>query len=366
MKKIWVGLLLPLVAGVAYAAETIKDGTVHVPAFDLPLSTALSPEARAYFGGTHPSPPPETYNANSDESYIAEQRAYYAKFDAGFGKTLARDALSRYPVTIKEMTIGGVPVESFEPAGGVAPANRRRVLISLRGGNFGALGSHYINQTASVPVASIGGIRVVSVVHRPSSFKFPSASVDVADVYRALLKTYPARNIGIYGCSAGGVLTGQAVAWMIDKKVPLPGAVAVLGIGLQSAIEKPTGDAIYYSAIAEGGTPPAPGAAQPGFERIFGPYGYFSTAALTDRLVDPLLDPTLLAKFPPTMLMTGTRAFDMSHVIATQRALEKAGVETSLQMFDGTSHCFYAIPSLPESRAANAAIYRFFDRRLGR
>ena len=40
---------------------------------------------------------------------------------------------------------------------------------------------------------------------------FPAATDDVVAVYKELLKTYPAANIGIYGCSAGGMLTGEVV-----------------------------------------------------------------------------------------------------------------------------------------------------------
>src|SRR3546814_19634734 len=49
-----------------------------------------------------------------------------------------------------------------------------------------------------------------------------------SDVCSSDLKQYDPRNIGIYGCSAGGLLTAQSVAWLIDKKLPLPGAIAML------------------------------------------------------------------------------------------------------------------------------------------
>src|SRR3546814_15188139 len=75
-----------------------------------------------------------------------------------------------------------------------------------------------------MPIAAIGRIKVISVDYRQGpDFTFPAASEDVAAVYRELIKQYDPRNIGIYGCSAGGLLTAQSVAWLIDTKMPLPG-----------------------------------------------------------------------------------------------------------------------------------------------
>ena len=65
-----------------------------------------------------------------------------------------------------------------------------------------------------MPVAVLGRIKVVSLDYREGpKYRFPAASEDVAAAYRELLKTYRAEDIGIYGCSAGGMLTGMSVAW---------------------------------------------------------------------------------------------------------------------------------------------------------
>jgi monoterpene epsilon-lactone hydrolase len=71
------------------------------------------------------------------------------------------------------------------------------------------------------PIASIGKIKVISVDYRQApEYAFPSASEDVATVYRELLKTYKPTNIGIYGCSAGGLLTAETIAWFQKEKLP--------------------------------------------------------------------------------------------------------------------------------------------------
>ena len=57
-------------------------------------------------------------------------------------------------------------------------------------------------------------MRVISIDYRLApQAKFPEATEDVAAVYREVLKSTPARYIGIFGCSAGGLLTAQSLAW---------------------------------------------------------------------------------------------------------------------------------------------------------
>lgn len=46
-----------------------------------------------------------------------------------------------------------------------------------------------------------------------------------------MLKSYAAENIGIFGYSAGGVLTAQAVNWFQVHELPRPGAIGIFGAG---------------------------------------------------------------------------------------------------------------------------------------
>ena len=85
-----------------------------------------------------------------------------------------------------------------------------------------------------------------------------------------------------------------------------------------------------------------------------------------ERSVFPARSPAMLAKFPPTLLITGTRDFTMSSVLQSQRLLANAGVDTELHVWDGMWHSFFSDPELPESKEAYATMVRFFDHRLGR
>ena len=65
------------------------------------------------------------------------------------------------------------------------------------------------------------------------------------------------QNIGIYGCSAGGMLTGMAVAWFQKHDLPRPGAVGILCAGMTLAPNGFGGDAAYTTAaIGESRAPP--------------------------------------------------------------------------------------------------------------
>ena len=114
--------------------------------------------------------------------------------------------------------------------GRVSPSVRQtaRVLINLHGGAF-LWGAGSGALVEAVPMAATLGVEVVAVDYRMApEHVFPAASEDVARVYRALLERHDAQTIGVYGCSAGGMLTAQTVAWIIREQLPIPGAIAMI------------------------------------------------------------------------------------------------------------------------------------------
>jgi Esterase/lipase len=321
-------------------------GNVSVPAFVVPYSTYASPQAQRQFQQMLE----QGRNAPGIGS-IAASRAYYDRINTDRADRMRKI----YPVSIHAETIGGVPTDVVLPAQGIVAAQRHRVLINLHGGAF-LWGAHSGGLVEAIPLASLGRIKVVSVDYRQGpEHVFPAASEDVEAVYRALLKQYPARNIGIYGCSAGGVLTGEAVARIITSKLPVPGAIGTFC----GSISDLGGDSAYVAPVLAGDPPPA----RP---LQLADLPYFKGAKASDPLVFPADSPALLAKFPPTLLITGTRDFTMSSVVHSQALLAAAGVDAELHVWDGMWHSFFSDPEMPESRQAYAVMVKFFDRRLGR
>ena len=324
------------------------DGSMALPALTVPYSMYASPESLMRFRQVLV----ESKQSPGLDGGIEAARSFYDKINADRVERMKK----LYPVKLSTQTIAGVGADVVEPASGVAPGNRRRVLINLHGGGF-LWGAHSGALVEAIPVAAVGRIKVIGVDYRQGpEHVFPAASDDVVAVYRELLKTYPAANIGIYGCSAGGILAAEVVARLISDGVELPGAIGTFC----GSIAPFGGDSSYDSPALSGD--PVGGGPISITERL----PYFKGADASDPLVLPANSPDMLKQFPPTLLITGSRDFAMSSVLQSQRLLTKAGVEADLHVWDGMWHSFFSDPELPESQEAYAVVARFFDKHLGK
>jgi acetyl esterase/lipase len=324
------------------------DGTVHVPAMSAPPSRFLSPEGKAYL---------------ADHLQAMQTPSRLGEVD-GLPKLLipylARQKVL-FPVDRQDTSIAGVHAYVYTPRAGVAASNRGRVLINLHGGGFSGCWPACA-ELESMPVASLAGMKVISLDYRQGpKHRFPAASEDVAAVYQELLKTYRPQNIGIYGCSAGGTLAGMSMAWFRQRGLPKPGAIGVLCSGVTMLDDGFGGDADYVTlpfGEARMAPPPASKAAPS--------IAYLSQADRNDPLVAPITSKEVLAWFPPTLLITGTRSYDLSASVHTHQELVKAGVDADLHVWDGMFHGFFYNPDVPEAREAFDVIVKFFNRRLAR
>ena len=237
-----------------------KDGTIHLPAFAVPLSSYMSEKARRTFVDQAFHTPNIDFTGPISKSREEVDKKFY--------QPRLERAKAIYPVNIKEEKIAGVRTDVISPRGGVPAPNRDRVLINLHGGGF-QVGAGLGGLAESIPFASVGNFKVITVDYRMGpEYKFPAGSEDVAAVYRRLLTQYEPENIGIYGISAGGVLTAEAVAWFQREKLPMPGAIGIFNAGADAI---PAGDSHYIStplnvslgldpppALPEPGRPPGP------------------------------------------------------------------------------------------------------------
>jgi len=87
--------------------------------------------------------------------------------------------------------------------------------------------------------------------------------------------------------------------------------------------------------------------------------------AAKDPLVAPINSPEIMAKFPPTLIITATRGFEMSGALYTHSQLVKLGVDAELHVWEALFHGFFYNPDVPESRDCYDVIVKFFNRHLG-
>jgi monoterpene epsilon-lactone hydrolase len=320
-------------------ASVDRDGTIHIPSHEVPLSSYMSEAAKDFY-------------RRWDRMLTSEARHDPPPWMGDFD--LVRTAESTYPVLLEERMFGGVRTDVVIPKEGILGQNKGRVLINLHGGGFEC--SRDLQLVESIPIASTAKIKVISVDYRCAPhFKYPAATEDVAAVYKELLKQYKPLNIGIYGCSAGGILAIQSVAWFVKEGLPLPGAI---GVFCQAdAIEG--GDSRFSAPQPESAIPPT--SPNPPAQKM----AYFAGVDLKNSLVSPTLHLDLLRSFPPTLFITGTRDPEASSVFYAHSQMTKAGVDAELHVWEGMGHNFFFFVGLPESKEMFDVTTRFFNAHLG-
>jgi monoterpene epsilon-lactone hydrolase len=309
--------------------------------------------AAVFTGGAkaQPGPPaaPQTLSAAGQAAMLAQARGAQPPEDlagrrAFLDRTQAEAGARQqqtYAVDIKAATLGGVPVRIISPKGGAAGSHA--ILLDLHGGGFN---SDSGSLTENIPIAALTGVPVVAVLYRLAPEHLAPAAVDDAlAVYRELLKTHKASEIGVYGTSAGAILGPQLMMRLKAEKLPLP---AVLGVFAGDAdLSRDGASALAQHFDAVGQTRP-----------------YLGKMAATDPRVSPLLGD--LKGFPPTLCMTSTGDVFLSGTVNFCRGLEAAGVENKLVVFDALPHAFWAYIDAPESDEAFQIMAKFLAARLPR
>lgn len=336
-------------------AAVDSRGTVHVPALAIPLSSYMSAEAKqAFILQQRKDARARAQWADVKNMSVDQQ---LQMMDNYFLPWVER-AKAVYPVKIEEEKIADVQTEVIEPKHGVSARNRNRVLISLHGGGYEYSSGGLHSMIDAIPVAGYGEIKVVSVDYQLApKYKWPAAIENVTGVYRALLSQYKPENIGLYGCSTGATLTANLIAWWQKEKLPRPGAI---GLFCDGAVKDDVvdGDSYYFASAIDGWRIPAPG-------ESYAPEPYMEGTDGRDPLVAPVVSLDVLSKFPPTLLISGSRDALLSNVLYTHSRLVKAGVEADLHVWDGMWHGFYYDVDLPESKEAYEVMIHFFDKHLG-
>ena len=337
----------PPAAASADSATFDPDGTAHITRV-IPMPATVSPEAQTWLASLNKSTPgPEdlaTRRKRTDE-WRAKQSAA---------------ALELFPVVVKPTTIAGVQTDILTPFAPVHLSrlpepfdpSKERILINLHGGGFNSDSGSIIE---GAPICNLAKIKVVSVYYRLAPENpFPAPVDDVVAVYKELLKTYKPRHIGIFGTSAGAILTAEVAVKLKQLGLPLPGA-----LGLFSVLTDYSRPSDSHELFTLNGFP---GSLQPQdpHNRIGEEY-----ARDTDRK-NPVLSPLYadLKGMPPTLLVTSTRDLLLSDTAIFHRALLRANVDSQLVVFEALPHAFWYHFQLPETTEALHLMANFFNKKL--
>ena len=320
---------------------------LQVPAMTVPVPTDVSPEMQRIIAA--PRRPAWDVLLKTGEEWRAAANALAAK-------TLqALPAMrERLHVTVKSSTMDWVRVYVVTPDV-LPPEHRDKLLIHVHGGCY-VLSPGEAGTPEAILMAGIGHFKVISVDYRmPPEAYFPAALDDAMTVYKAVLKTSDAKNLAVFGTSAGGALVLEMMLQAKQQGLPMPGAIAP---GTPMSDVTGTGDTFYTNEMVD--------------NVLVSRDGFCLAATMVyahgHDLKDPLLSPVYgdMHGFPPAILTTGTRDLLLSNTVRVHRKLRRAGVEAQLEVYEGQSHAQYQFDDrVPETREAFSEITAFFDKHLG-
>jgi epsilon-lactone hydrolase len=341
------GLGLLSLATVA-EAQTPPPSALQVPAKTIAVPTDVSPQLQKIIGA--PLRTNWDIRPKSGEEWkpVAEAGA------AALVKNVP-GMLERLKVKVEKTTIDGVRAFIVTPET-IAPENKNRQLVHMHGGCY-VLNPGEAGLPEAIFMAGFGHIKVISVEYRmPPEAYFPAALDDGITVYKALLKDMPAKNMAFFGTSAGGALVLEMALKAKALGLPMPGALAP---GTPMSDVTKVGDTFYTNAMLD--------------NVLVSPDGFCDAGAIVyangHDMKDPLLSPVYgdMKGFPPTILTSGTRDLLLSNTVRVHRKLRQAGVEATLQVYEGMSHAHYIRDdTAPESKEVFEEIAGFFDHHLGK
>jgi monoterpene epsilon-lactone hydrolase len=330
-------------------AANAQPGPRTVPGRSIPVPDTVSPELRADIAAPYRLP---NWNANPKSAMEWKELVAGLAARGAAAQPAIREKLG---VTMQPAVIGGVNAFILAPKV-MPPANRNRLLVHLHGGGYVYNPGEAGTEEATL-MAAYGGFKVISFDYRmPPDHPYPAAMDDAIAVWKAAVKMQKPSNMAIFGTSTGGGMTLAMILRAKQERLPLPAAIAP-GSPWSDLTE--TGDTYKTNEWVD--------------NVIVSYSGYLSHAALLyangHDLKDPQLSPIYgdFHGFPPAILTSGTRDLFLSLTVLTHRKLRQAGVEASLQVFEGMSHAQYNFdPYAPETKEVFTEIASFFDEHLGK
>ena len=314
-----------------------RDGTVRWGPRTIPFAALASPESK------------KAYMALVDSAVGVTQPTDTKEFGKWFADHVqalfAREkatALKLYPVEEQSLKLAGVEAVAYAPKD-IPARNRNKVMLE------------YEVDSTAIAVASLAHVKVIALHYGLNPASEPHREIVAA--YSELLKTYRPKDIAMFGTSGGCSLLQTTLAWLPERKLPMPGAVGLL--------------------TCAGATDPGDSwTLNNGLDPILSLYLFPSRPprrpidlSAPRKAGDPPRTPLegeIPRGYPPAYLLAGTRDMCLSETVLLHRRLRNAGVEADLNVFEGMWHGFDDDTETPESHEALADLSRFLMAHLGK
>lgn len=265
-----------------------------------------------------------------------------ADWDTAFGGTKA-------PVGCRPVSAGGVDAEWISPA----DAPQDKAILYFHGGGF-RIGSVASHRDLIAKIACASGCRVLAINYRLApEHRFPAALDDALAAYDWMRQQgLKPGNIAFAGDSAGGNLALAAMLALRERGLPLPASAA-----LMSPWTDMTAQGASYVSRAE---------VDPIHQRVV-------ILALAKNYLgeqgdpkDPLASPLYadLRGLPPLLIQVGDRETVRDDSVVLADKARAAGVDVSLEIWDGMIHVFQMFAEVPEAQQAIASKSGFLTRHL--
>ncbi|MDJ0858788.1 MAG: alpha/beta hydrolase [Dinoroseobacter sp.] len=246
-----------------------------------------------------------------------------------------------YGVTLRDITIGGVPVLEVTPN---EPVREDKIAVYTHGGAY-VLNSARAIATSAIIFAAETGLTVMSVDYTlaPHS-KWQNTTDEVLAVFAGLAEMgFAGGDIVLYGDSAGGSLAAGSVLKMRDQDMDMPTALILWSpwsdIGEVGDSYATLRDAEPFYTYAD----------------VLGPSALAYADAEDHK--HPYVSPVYgdyTQGFPPTLIQGGTKELFLSNMVRHYQALDQAGQTVMLDLYEGMPHVFQSV--MPNSRESRIAL----------
>lgn len=263
---------------------------------------------------------------------------------------------ARYGVKVEEGTLGGVPVFTLTPPS-VEPEKADKVVFHIHGGGY-ILGRGVSGIDEAVRLAGEEHYRVVCVDYRMApEHPFPAAIDDAFAAYKALIGKTDARNVAVFGTSTGGAMTLILAIQAAREGVPMPAALIA---GTPWSDMGRVGDSYETNEGLDNVLVTYDGLLRSAAE------AYAAGADLKNPLISPVYASSEdLKRFPPTLLVSGTRDLFLSNTVRMHKRLLMSGAPAELIVYEALSHAqYYLNDAAPETGEHYRLLGQFLERRL--